>query len=1279
MFGHLVQLENDQVYPVTSQTIKFGRDESCEMHVLVPSISRFHCTLSIDKSGNAFLVDTSQNGTGVNGMPIKTRLLEHGDVIHVGEQLYRFEYPLGRPVKPSDNQDTVLGLEKEKPDNVRTPRSKSSLLKGVLTKKDFGLFDQSPAKQARELKLDESPKHGPGFMQPTQASTKKERTPKRTLAFSPRVSKVPKTNELSDAPSVTKESTLTAAASDLAPDSLSNAVSDDQTTTALSKALENEQSNEGLREDDEDPLVVSTPTKESRSSPVVVKKTPLGKRDSPVVRRSSLLLIKKDSPLRTKRDSPLVKKPDPAKQNISSLTNLKSSSSLSTEMMWREIERFSVTAKPNLERFAFNKNAAQETAPAAEPSPRKSVTFGPPLSPEIFDKNKPPQTPVTRGRHASLKLKVNEDGSPAKSALKSNKLSARRSTSLTLEPRKLSSPLASSPITGHFVRSNSPEIAHSSPIIAHASGQTLEERMLDAYDEELANQQIDLPETVIQEDLPFVSTAEYSSNAVDIPASDISEAALAVQDVAAVQDVPDQDMSPAEQSEAREDMDTTQEAPEEPLPEVSETATKSAATRPDASTVHGSVIVKSSLGPNTAMSKTRKKSLVFVGLKEMFAPPKQPNTPTTVGLKEMFHQKPAPTPQMQGVKELFSQKPSQTPKMHGVKELFQQPKSNGTPKMHGVRELFQQPKTAQTPQMHGVKEMLKTPKRRNSFDYEGLEGLLGSPQISTLRQRTKSYENPQRHASMKLKSALSRSLQGTPVKRQMTPRFDGLSKLLKTPKPVPEIVYDGVAEMMKTPSHPPRSELVMTEAKSLERKRERIKSQNSGVGSPSVVERQDRTPKTESLIPETHTGYQSLEKKRSRVKSSDIIQNTPSHVSTKSTPAQELIQSPNNPLSPQKRRERVPSHQESPLEVEAGPDKTPQEPQPLINNAESLEKKRVRVQSVHGSPLTPSHPALNVPLPPPTIEEALELMEQDVLVKRVSKTSEESVQQQNEKPKSRKNKDEEILDKPLRRTRSKPESMEVDSVVEEPVKTSRTKKILLDDDEVVEEKKTRKSKKQQEVEEPVVEVKKGRKPKKTAQDDPMEEDPVDEPVVEVKRTRKSKKAVVEESMQDPVEEPTVEVKKTRKSKKTAVEEPMQDPAEEPAIEIKKSRKSKTMPQEDFVEEEPVVEVKKSRKPKKAVVEEPVEESVFKKGRRSKKAVEDPVEEDEPVIVVKKGRSKKVAEETVLTPLEENVPEKKRGRGRPRKDDKLPLTKSLTEDELPEEKKRSTRSSRKAVE
>jgi Nif-specific regulatory protein len=73
------------VQPLSESVLSIGRDDTNQICLIDPTVSRRHCT--VQKSGTQYeLLDLdSHNGTFVNGIPIHRKLLEHGDSIHIGQ------------------------------------------------------------------------------------------------------------------------------------------------------------------------------------------------------------------------------------------------------------------------------------------------------------------------------------------------------------------------------------------------------------------------------------------------------------------------------------------------------------------------------------------------------------------------------------------------------------------------------------------------------------------------------------------------------------------------------------------------------------------------------------------------------------------------------------------------------------------------------------------------------------------------------------------------------------------------------------------------------------------------------------------------------------------------------------------------------------------------------------------------------------------------------------------------------------------------------------------
>jgi transcriptional regulator with GAF, ATPase, and Fis domain len=79
-----------QTVSLTEESLTIGREPSNRLHPPDLSLSRSHSVLVSDHDGVTLTDLDSVNGTFVNGVPIKTRVLEHGDQIKVGESVFLF-------------------------------------------------------------------------------------------------------------------------------------------------------------------------------------------------------------------------------------------------------------------------------------------------------------------------------------------------------------------------------------------------------------------------------------------------------------------------------------------------------------------------------------------------------------------------------------------------------------------------------------------------------------------------------------------------------------------------------------------------------------------------------------------------------------------------------------------------------------------------------------------------------------------------------------------------------------------------------------------------------------------------------------------------------------------------------------------------------------------------------------------------------------------------------------------------------------------------------------
>jgi pSer/pThr/pTyr-binding forkhead associated (FHA) protein len=88
-----------QLFPIGSETrhvrltgpMTFGRHSRCEIRIDDPSVSRQHAEIRPRHDHQTYLSDLgSRNGTFVNGHRISTRKLVGGDLIRIGNSIFRY-------------------------------------------------------------------------------------------------------------------------------------------------------------------------------------------------------------------------------------------------------------------------------------------------------------------------------------------------------------------------------------------------------------------------------------------------------------------------------------------------------------------------------------------------------------------------------------------------------------------------------------------------------------------------------------------------------------------------------------------------------------------------------------------------------------------------------------------------------------------------------------------------------------------------------------------------------------------------------------------------------------------------------------------------------------------------------------------------------------------------------------------------------------------------------------------------------------------------------------
>jgi len=78
------------IYAILADRFSIGRKSDNNLSEADPSMSRHHCTIEFAGGGFRITDHDSQNGTFVNGIPVKQRMLFHGDQIAIGISVFVF-------------------------------------------------------------------------------------------------------------------------------------------------------------------------------------------------------------------------------------------------------------------------------------------------------------------------------------------------------------------------------------------------------------------------------------------------------------------------------------------------------------------------------------------------------------------------------------------------------------------------------------------------------------------------------------------------------------------------------------------------------------------------------------------------------------------------------------------------------------------------------------------------------------------------------------------------------------------------------------------------------------------------------------------------------------------------------------------------------------------------------------------------------------------------------------------------------------------------------------
>src|SRR5919106_8833 len=78
------------IFAINEETLVIGRKTAANLCMADASVSRRHCKIEKNEQGFVLTDLDSLNGTFVNDLPIRTRLLDHGDRVRIGDSQFLF-------------------------------------------------------------------------------------------------------------------------------------------------------------------------------------------------------------------------------------------------------------------------------------------------------------------------------------------------------------------------------------------------------------------------------------------------------------------------------------------------------------------------------------------------------------------------------------------------------------------------------------------------------------------------------------------------------------------------------------------------------------------------------------------------------------------------------------------------------------------------------------------------------------------------------------------------------------------------------------------------------------------------------------------------------------------------------------------------------------------------------------------------------------------------------------------------------------------------------------
>ncbi|KAG8435501.1 hypothetical protein GDO86_013439 [Hymenochirus boettgeri] len=383
LFGKIVVIKRNGSdgthFPLTASTCMFGRKTECDIRIQLPHVSKEHCKVEVRENKEVYVTNLSAvNPTQLNGKDInQPERLHHGDVLTIIDRSFRFEEARLHPARrrsTGENAKSNKWLEDEQSSDKGKASKLTRKSEGNVTKTSNA--SQSPHRGSSRERKDLSPfsELYEMFKNKVHSGQERAKSPGKLQAkntTSPVASKKSNGNN---------------------PDSPKSPKSQLDATTPAEKALKSPQrgrqssKNEQENQNDSDSGITRQDGRGKQSPRKSASKQP----------SENSVGDSKGNQSERRKSREMVR--TPVKSDIKVHA---SNGSLSPQSKKTSPRR--TPAKPHLkpEEKAVSKPLAKRRSSELElpepPSKRKRVSFGGHLSPELFDKRLPPNSPLKRG------------------------------------------------------------------------------------------------------------------------------------------------------------------------------------------------------------------------------------------------------------------------------------------------------------------------------------------------------------------------------------------------------------------------------------------------------------------------------------------------------------------------------------------------------------------------------------------------------------------------------------------------------------------------------------------------------------------------------------------------------------------------------------------------------------------------------------------------------------------------------------------------------------------